>query len=83
MQTVINSWTRDDLIALEDIRQYSVVYREGNGVRYLNPKDDLSKMEAYFVNQCFPIPDSINELTIPKGTPLLLFKVSLMFGLIG
>lgn len=70
---------RGDLVALEDLRQYSLVAKDENGLRYINPDDDLGKIETYFVNQAFPIGN--DDLIIEKGLMVRVEKVRLMFEL--
>ncbi|MWV44882.1 hypothetical protein GRF59_14770 [Paenibacillus sp. HJL G12] len=68
---------RGDLIALEDLQQFSIVIKDGEGVRYLNSTDDLFSSDTYFVNQVFPI--DTNETIIKKGKYVRLNKVGMVF----
>ncbi|MEV5024777.1 hypothetical protein [Paenibacillus sp. LPE1-1-1.1] len=72
---------RGDLIALEDLRQYTLVMRDGHGLRCIDPEDDITQIETYFVNHVFPI--GWDELIIQRGLHVTVAKTSLMFGLIG
>jgi hypothetical protein len=68
---------RGDLRALEDIRQYSIVVKDEQGLRYIDPGDDITKVETYFVNQVFPIGN--DELIIQKGRMIRTVRVDLNF----
>lgn len=72
---------RGDLIAHEDLRNYTLVIRDGEALRYMNEQDDITKIDAYFVNHIFPL--DCDDVIITKGNHVRVAKVSLLFGLIG
>ena len=71
---------RGDLVALEDLRQYSLVVKDEDGLRYIKTDDDIGIMETYFVYQAFPTGSS--DLIVEEGSYVRAAKVNLMFGLI-
>jgi hypothetical protein len=69
-----SNYCRGDLASLEEIRNYSLVVKDGEGIRYPAGSDDLRFADIYFVVN-IPTDGNHPNFTIEEGKMARCFKV--------